>query len=359
MRIGIVGLGASGKTSCFNALTGSHATTGGFGAGGLETHMGVLAVPDERLWALSSLCKPKKTTPATIEFTDVPGLGGHGGFGRKALADLRDADALLLVLRLFHSDTVPHPEGSLDAVRDLSLICTELALADLEIVDKRLERIDNQIKKETKEKQELLQREKLLLGEIKARLEHDEAVELDAADRKLLGGYGFFCLKPQVWLANVGDLSDAEEARGWERLRAEGARRGCPTVVMNAALECDLAEFPPEERQEYYSAVGLEGPAAGELIRRSYAALGLISFFTVGEDECRAWTIARGTLAPAAAGCVHSDLERGFIRADVVAYPDFMAAGSFHKAKEKGTLRTEGKHYQVQDGDVIIVHFSV
>ncbi len=359
MRIGIVGLGAAGKTSCFNALTGAHATTGGFGAGGMETHTGMLAVPDERLLALSELCKPKKTTHATIEFTDVPGLGGQGGFGRKALADLRDVDALLLVLRLFHSDTVPHPDGALHPVRDLGSIRTELQLADLEIVDKRLERIDHQIKKETKDKQELLVKEKALLFEIKACLENERAVGIDAAGRRILGGYGFFCLKPQIWLANVGDLTDTEEKTWLAELQSEGARRGCPVVIMNATLEVDLAEFPEAERKDYYAAVGLEGPAAGELIRTSYAALGLLSFFTAGDDECRAWTIAQGTLAPGAAGVIHSDLERGFIRADVVSYPDFMAAGSFHKAKEKGTLRTEGKSYEVRDGDVIVVHFSV
>lgn len=361
MRIGIVGLGTSGKTSCFNALTGAHATTGGFGAGGMETHTGVLAVPDARLAALSALFRPKKTTPATIEFTDIPGLGGTaaGGFGRKALADLRDADALLIVLRLFESDTAPHPEGAVDALRDLDLIATELHLADLEIMDRRLERIDHQIKKETKEKQELLIREKALLGELKTGLEAGRRVAFDAEGVKLLGGYGFFCLKPEILLANVGDLTRAGEAERLSALRAEAEGRGLALVVMNAALEAELAEFPEEERRDYYAAVGLEGPAAGELIRTCYTTLGLLSFFTVGEDECRAWTVERGTPAPVAAGVIHSDMERGFIRADVVSYQPFMAAGSFHKAREKGTLRTEGKTYQVQDGDVLVVHFSV
>ena len=355
MRIGIVGLGGGGKTSSFNALTGLRAATG-FGTGGLETHTGMLAVPDERLDRLSAFFKPKKTTHATIEFTDIPGLGGAsgGGFGRKALADLRDADALLPVLRLFSSDAVPHPEGSVDPVRDLDLIDTELRLADLDIIDRRMERIDNQIRKEAKEKAEQYKREKELLIEIKARLEAEEPVELAADDRKLLGGYGFFALKPVILLANVGDLTRDDERKHVAALQSKGS-----VVVMNAALEADLADFPEDERAEYYASAGLEGPAAAELVRACYGALGLISFFTVGEDECRAWTIARGTHAQQAAGEIHSDLERGFIRAEVVSYPQFIEVGSFHKAKEKGTLRLEGKGYEVADGDVLVVHFSV
>jgi ribosome-binding ATPase len=358
MKIGIVGLGAAGKTSCFNALTGATVATGGFGK---DTNTGILPVPDQRLARLSSFYDPKKTTPATIEFTDIPGLGSQSGgeFGRKALGDIRDMDALLLLLRLFQSDNVPHPEGGIDPVRDLELIEMQLRLADLDVIDRRLERIGASIRKAPKDQKESLEKENVLLVEIKQLLEDGKPVEVDEEGRRLLAGYGFFALKPVLWLVNVSDLTDESEAASLKSLQQMADSQGISLVVMNATLESELTEFDEEERQEYYDAVGLSGPAAPDLIQRSYATLGLISFFTVGEDECRAWTIKEGANAQKAAGCIHSDLERGFIRAEVIAYDDFDRVESFTKAKEAGVMRLEGKEYIVNNGDVIVVHFSV
>ena len=365
MQIGIIGLQTSGKTTVFNALTHGHAETSVSG-GDKDANRGVAHVPDDRIDYLVTLHNPKKTTYATVEFTDVAGMtkgsGQEKGFSSRFLGDLRDMEALLVCVRIFKADSVPHPEGTIDPARDLDAILTELILADMTVIEKRLPRIDDSWNKQV-DKRKALEKEKESLLRFQETLNDDRPIvsagpsqeEVDLYVRP----YGLLSGKQMLCVANVSDLSSQDQQDGLAKLRETADKWNMPVVTMNAQLEHDLLEFPSEEWDMYFQESGLEGPARGEVIQESYKILKQHSFLTSGPDEVRAWTIPVGLRAQLAAGKIHSDIERGFIRAEVVAFDELKALGSEEEVKKAGKFRLEGKDYIVQDGDIINFRFSV
>jgi GTP-binding protein YchF len=358
MQVGITGYKSAGKTTVFNCLTGSDAETG-FG-GGKEANRANIKVPDERIDELSSIFQPKKTTYADISFVDLPSPADTGD-GNDALdahtaGELRRMEALVHVVRGFEDEGVVARGDKVDPLRDLIDFDTELALSDIVIIDGRIERL----KKEGKKTRELETLEKLAEamegGEKPAR-----TLDLDEATLNVLSGFQLLSLKPQIVLLNLSDDDDAERAAAQEQaLREEAEPRGITVMALRPIVEKEIAQLPAEDQASFLEDLGITETARPRFIRACYAMLDLISFFTVGEDEVRAWTITRGTHAQRAAGKIHSDLERGFIRAETVAYDDFMSTGKkLAKAREAGKLRLEGKDYVVQDGDIINVRFNV
>ena len=365
MQIGMIGLPLSGKTTVFNALTHGHAETS-MGGARKDANRGVAYVPDERIDFLTKLYTPKKVTYATVEFTDVAGLtkgsGQEKGFSKEFLGNLRDMEALLVVIRVFRSDSIPHPDGSVDPARDLETIMTELILADLLIVENRLKRIEESWNKLVDKRKEL-QAEKESLLRFRDALENNHpifyvdptALEVD----QFIRPYGLLSGKQMLVLANIADRTDVNELadlRGLEE-RCQAWNLSC--AIINAKLEHNLHEFPESEWDEFFQAYGLEGPAKRQVIQESYRILRRQSFLTCGPDEVRAWTIPIGIAAQQAAGKIHSDIERGFIRAETIAFDDLKDYGSEDQVKKAGRYRLEGKDYVVQDGDVITFRFSV
>ncbi len=354
MNIALCGLPRCGKTTLWSILTGQPVDPGARA----EVRRGVARVPDTRLDELSVLYRPEKTTHASVTYVDLaPVERGGRRSDNPILADLRAADALLLVLRLWDDPADPHPEGSIDPARDLELVETEFFLADLEVAGRRLERLESSIKK-TGNKEEARERE--LIAKVSDLLEREiplRAAELDTYESKILRGYAFLTAKPLLVAANLpeSDASSIGRPPSELGLDALDGRPGCDFVALSAKIEQEVASLAEEDARAFREDLGIRDPALDRLIRASYRLLGLLSFFTVGEDECRAWTVREGTLARAAAGAVHSDIERGFIRAEVVRWDDLLAAGSLSAAREKGRLGLEGKSYPVKDGDVI--HF--
>lgn len=355
----------AGKTTAFNALTHGHAETS-IGGGKKDANRGVALVPDERIDFLAEMYKPKKVTYAVVEFTDVAGLtkgsGKEKGFSNEFLGHLRDMEALLIVVRIFSSDSIPHPEGSIDPARDLDTLLTELILADLVIVENRLKRIEENWNKQVDKRKELgVEKESLI--RFQQALENNHpiiSVEPTASEiDKYIRPYGLLSGKQMLVLANGSDLTDHREQERLRQLQAAAERWNLSCVVMNARLECDLLELPEEEWAEYFASSGIEGPARGQVIQESYRILRQQSFLTYGPDEVRAWTIPIGLAAQPAAGKIHSDIERGFIRAEVMAFSDLNRLGSMEEVKKAGRFRLEGKEYIVQDGDIITFRFSV
>lgn len=350
MQIGIVGLKASGKTTVFSALTGAAGVAAG-GGGAQKSNLGVIKVPDERIDKLASIFQPKKTIYTDIKFIDVPGQEPKSGKGIdvQTVTEIRTADAIVVVVRAFENPAVPSAQETIDPLRDFEAYESELVITDFIQIESRLERI----KKENKKGPEadVLQRCK----------EHLEAgnplrtLKLTESDLRVIVGFRFVSQRPLLILVNTseGDESDYRELR--EKVRAVGGS----AMTLCAKVEQEIAQLPDAEQKDFLSAMGIDRPASERFIRAAYAMLNLISFFTVGEDEVRAWTIAKGTKAQQAAGKIHSDLERGFIRAEIVGYEDFVEAGSMSKAREKGTLRQEGKEYLVRDGDIAEIKFNV
>ncbi|MCP4203405.1 MAG: redox-regulated ATPase YchF [bacterium] len=351
MQLGIVGFPKTGKTTLFNLLTHSHEATDKFSKSS-EAHLAICQVPDERLQKLTGLFSPKKKTPATVQFVDVPGVTHQEGSADLNLTRLKEVAALIHVVRAFEDEEIPHPEGSVDGERDLASFDLELIFADLELVERRIERLEKNRKRglSPDERLEL----ELLLESIKPALENEtplRQVELAEADEKRLRGFQLLSAKPLlvVWNVSEGDLG----------VEAPHAGAHVRTVVMSLPIEEEISELPEDEQREFLAELGLEEPSLVRAIRASYELLGLISFFTVGEDECRAWTIREGTIAQKAAGTIHSDLDRGFIRAEVVAWDKLLEHGSMAKCREVGVLRLEGKEYAVQDGEIMHVRFNV
>ena len=364
MKIGIVGLPLSGKTELFEALTGAKGSPcAAFPAGNGQERRAVVKVPDERLERLSSLFSPKKTTPAAIEYLDFDGLQvseeGRQGFSNKFLGTARTADALLVVVRAFTNERVPHPLKSVDPVRDLEAVETEFILSDLAIIESRVERLAKQVRSQKNERD---LRELTLLERCRAFLEEERPLREFAFEREdeiLVRGFRFLTQKRLIVVVNIdeGAISREAEVRGLFADWASGA--GTEVLCLSARIEREIQQLSGEEASQFLKDFGISHSARARLIATSYRLLGLISFFTVGEDEVKAWTVPAATRAVQAAGTIHSDIERGFIRAEVVSYDDFIVRKSLVKCKSEGAVRLEGKDYPVSDGDVVNFRFAV
>jgi len=358
VKAGIIGLSAVGKSTLFQLLTGAPAPPPG---GRPEPRLGVAKVPDRRVDALAELFNPKKRTLATVEYVDVPGVAKGEGSALVDLPALRGVDALVHVVRAFASDVVPHPDGSVDALRDAKMIDLELILADLSAIEKRLEKLEANIKKANKAEDVA---ERALFQKLKETLEAERPLReltLSEDERRRLRNYSFLSEKPVLLVANLGeDQLKRVGAFLDESGLSEFARRpGFALCPVSAPIEAEMADLSAEDAAAFRQDLGLAEPGLDRVIQTSYGLLGLLSFLTAGEDECRAWTIRRGTKAPQAAGAIHSDIERGFIRAEVVSFEDLVAGRSLAACREKGSLRLEGKEYEVKDGDVINFRFNV
>lgn len=357
MKIGIIGLKQSGKTTIFNALTGQEAETG-FGANKLQVNMGNVKVPDKRLDTLTEIFNPKRKVNATVEYVDVAGVEGEGAIDPALVNQIKVTDALLVVVRAFHDDGVFHPFNSVEPMRDLQNLMEEFIISDQVIVENRIKRIEKQVKV-SKNPQEKKEFETLL--KIKDALENLtplREIEFDYLEMKQIRGFQFLTLKPILVVFNTDEGEDGKEYL--EKFNSEfGEKEGVKAVAISGKIEEEISRLEDEDKEMFMEEYGIETLARDLIIRESYSLLGLISFFTVGEDECRAWTIKEGTNAQKAAGAIHSDIERGFIRAEVVHYDDFVQEKSLTKCKEKGLLRLEGKDYIVKDGDIINFRFNV
>ncbi len=353
MQMGILGLPKAGKTTLFNLLTASSETTDKF-ARSKDANVGVAKVPDRRLEQLRDLFQPKRYVPATVQFVDIPGVERGQGSANLDLVKLREVDALVHVVRAFDDPEIPHPDGSVDPVRDLESLDLELVFADLELIERRLEKLTAAQKRGLKP-HEVRERE-LLEGTLLPALESEtplREVELDDDQEKLLRGFQLLSAKPLLVAVNLD-----EDALGGG---SEETLSGMPAsaIATSLPIEEEISRLPNEEAEEFLADLGLEEPSVDRIIRASYELLGRISFFTVGEDEVRAWTIRDHTAAREAAGAIHSDIERGFIRAEVVAWDRLLERGSLAACREQGELRLEGKDYPVSDGEVVHFRFNV
>ncbi len=354
MKTAIIGLPQVGKTSLFTILTGV-ATASRLGS--TEVHLGVARVPDQRLEELARIFQPRRVTHATVEYVDVPAVSKQSLRDPQYLASLRAADAFAHVLRLFPDDTVAHPEGSLDAARDFHHLELELILSDLVVIEKRLERLEKDLKKIGGEEME---REQELLELCREALEKElplREVEVNPQDSRRLRGFQFLSEKPMLLVLNAGE-AQAQELHGLEqeyRRRLVGKHRRLAVTAVCGKIEAEIAELPAEEARQYLASYGLAESGLERLIQASYSLLGLMSFLTAGETEVRAWTITKDSPAVAAAGAIHTDFEKKFIRAEVANWKDLVELGGYAGAREKGKLRLEGRDYVVQDGDVLVI----
>lgn len=362
MQIGITGLPFSGKTTIFNALTSAHAKTGDFSLGKKEPNRSKIKVPDPRVYDLARLYNPKKMTPAEIEYIDVGGLVKE--IKEKAseaefLAHLRDTDLLLHVVRVFEDPNIPHPEGKVDPKRDITNFELEMILLDSDQIEKRIKRLEKEVVSTKSEKDK---RELELLGRCKEFLDKEIPLrDLDFSEdqQKLLSGYSFLSLKPQLVILNIGE-DDIKKREILEKKISEFLKhKKTSASSVCGKLEMELLQLEEKDREAFMEDLGIERTALDRIIDLSYKLLGLVSFFTCNENEVKAWTIPSGTVALRAAGVVHSDMEKGFIKAEVINYNKLKELGSVQKAKERGELRLEGKDYVVKDGDVIFFRFNV
>lgn len=356
MRLGIIGLPQSGKTTLFNALTRGTQPTGA-ATGRIEVHTAVVDVPDPRVDRLSEMFKPKKTIYAKVTYADIAGLDGSAsksGLSGTLLNQLTQMDGFIHVVRNFESESVPHPSGSVDPGRDIQTMDSEFILNDLIAVERKLERLADERRKGGGRDKAIIDRELALFTRFQETLSAETPlrdIEITPEEEKMLSGFGFLSRKPILIVIN---LSEGQTAPA-----IEYPHQHSQVVSLQGQLEMEIAQLPPEEAAEFLKEYGIEEPSLNRMIRLSYDLLGLQSFFTAGSDEARAWTVRRGATAPEAAGEIHTDLQKGFIRAEVVAYDDLMALGSMTEARNKGKLRLEGKDYVVQDGDILNIRFNI
>jgi GTP-binding protein YchF len=368
LKVGLIGLPQSGKTTLFNALTRGDSSPAG---GGSSALVSVVSVPDKRYDFAVELFHPKKRTQATIEFTDgAAQLSGAGEgkavqkFGADFFVGIRSVDALVLVVRAFETPSLPPPPGGLNPLKEYQAITEELLLGDMNVIETRLERIEKQLKtrKQGVPSPEVTEREALL--KVKAALDEFKpvsAIELDEDEKRITRNFDFLTGKPLIAVVNVGegDIADAETSALLQPLREQCAHEGVQLITLCAAAEEEVAMLDEADQSEFLDALGIQEPARDRLIRAAYAALGVMSFFTVGEDEVRAWTVPAGASALTAAGRIHSDLARGFIRAEVLAFDDLIAAQTMEAAKTANKMRLEGRDYPVKDGDILNIRFKV
>lgn len=366
MEIGIIGLPKSGKTTLFNALTGGEAQTGAYSSAAVAPNIGVVKVPDARLDRLSEILKPKRTVHAEVTYVDVaaPAMGSDSSarLGGQLHASMSKADALAHVVRAFENESMPHSEGSVDAERDIAAMNLELAFSDLAIIDKRLDRLHDSLKGAKPQERDSITREQALLTRVKSGLENEVPMreqDISEQDARILEGFQFLTAKPSLLVLNIGEdrIPDAETLDG--EYGGRHRKEGCDVVVLCGQVEMELAQLDDADAGEFRATLGLSESGLDRMIRTSYGLLGLVSFFTTASDEVRAWTVRRSTPVLKAAGKVHSDMERGFIRAEVVGFDDLVAGGSIAEARKHGLLRLEGKNYPVKDGDVVTILFNV
>ena len=366
MKLGIVGLPNVGKSTLFNSLTKAGAESANYPFCTIDPNVGVVTVPDERLNVLGEMYHTKKIIPAAIEFVDIAGLvkgASKGeGLGNQFLANIREVDAIVHVVRCFEDSNIVHVDGNIDPLRDIETINLELIFSDLEILERRISKAVRAARND-----KTIAKELALMERIKAHLEDGKMAKSfddinDEDEQQWLESYNLLTYKPVIFAANVAEddlADDGASNAGVQAVREYAKREDCEVFVVCAEIEQEIAELDDDEKSMFLEELGLKESGLEKLIKASYSLLGLISYLTAGEPEVRAWTIKKGTKAPQAAGKIHSDFERGFIRAEIVSYDDLMACGTYNAAKEKGLVRLEGKEYVVQDGDIILFRFNV